>query len=482
MTLPVHDRFFIAAVGFCFGVGVASLGFGRELFLSSCLLVAAALAVACGKNTGVRRLISVAVLLSVSATISGAFFYNLSGRLAKMRTRVSFGAVAKYQGVVLSDPEQKAVQEFILKLEKPYAGKVIVRTQNYPEYQSGDRLALEGKINKPAGRYWGWKAKAEQASGIALFPKIKRIGQKERSFRRVLFGFKNRIADAFRWNLPFREASFVEGVTLGIRENITADLADAFRKSGTTHLLALSGQNITALSSILVAALVRLVRRRAATLITCAAIIGFVIMVGADSSVVRAGIMGIIASGALLLGRIRSERNAIAAAMLCMVLWRPDALVFDVGFQLSFLALIGIVYLKPIFGGGRPGQFWGLVDAAQTTLAAQIMVLPLILAAFGSAPVFGIIGNVALSSLVPHTMTAGFFLTGLDVVFRPVAELFGWVLQAVVGAELKIIEWSANAFVGLALPVSAFSAGMYYAIVVALMIYVKRKRAKSARG
>ena len=118
-------------------------------------------------------------------------------------------------------------------------------------------------------------------------------------------------------------------------------------KSGTTHLVALSGQNITIIVIAISSFFGFFARRKSVFWLTLLIIIFFVLMTGAEASVVRAAVMGGIILLAKQIGRVHSIRNAIAAAAFIMILYNPKIFRFDVGFQLSFMALLGIVYLSP---------------------------------------------------------------------------------------------------------------------------------------
>ena len=170
-------------------------------------------------------------------------------------------------------------------------------------------------------------------------------------------------------------------------------------KSGTTHLVALSGYNITILVKIIAGTLAFILSRRKALLGTILAIIAFVIMAGAEASVIRAAIMGSIAAIAPFVGRLYAPRNAIAAAALGMALWNPNILAYDVGFQLSFLALIGIIYMKPaletLFKIQNKG-FLNWKENLATTASAQIMVTPLLIGTFGSISATSLISNLLI--------------------------------------------------------------------------------------
>jgi len=176
--------------------------------------------------------------------------------------------------------------------------------------------------------------------------------------------------------LPFEEAAFLSGLTLGGRSDFSKNFKEAMKKSGTTHLVALSGYNITIIAWAMANFFAFFFKRKKVFALTTMAIIGFVIMTGAEASVTRAAVMGMLILLASQVGRIYDVRNALMLAGLVMVLLNPKILTYDLGFQFSFLALMGIVYLKPaiqkFFNISEDTGFLSLKDHFLNTTAAQI--------------------------------------------------------------------------------------------------------------
>jgi len=109
-------------------------------------------------------------------------------------------------------------------------------------------------------------------------------------------------------------------------------------------------------------------------------------MAGAEASVVRAAIMGFLVLLAKEAGRMYSFRNAVTFAAAGMAVFDPTILVFDIGFQLSFVSLLGITHLEPALKRffGERGSFLGWRENALTTLSAQLAVAPILIQNFGS--------------------------------------------------------------------------------------------------
>ncbi len=249
----------------------------------------------------------------------------------------------------------------------------------------------------------------------------------------------------FKAYLPADQAALLGGLTLGARSDFSPELKEAMRRSGTTHLVALSGYNIAILVMALMAALKGLVPRRAAFLLLLAAISGFVLMTGGEASIVRAALMGLLALAAAEAGRSYSFGHALALSAVLMSLHEPTLLRFDLGFQLSFLSLLGVAYLSEpvaVFLRLAPGpeDFLSWKGNLATTCAAQLAVLPLLLKSFGSFPLAAVPANVLILGLVPFTMFLGFLTFLLGSLSFFLGQVGAWAAHMFLSYELGVVE------------------------------------------
>ncbi|OGN34323.1 MAG: hypothetical protein A3I39_01885 [Candidatus Yanofskybacteria bacterium RIFCSPLOWO2_02_FULL_47_9b] len=263
---------------------------------------------------------------------------------------------------------------------------------------------------------------------------------------RKIFVVKSAFEKSVSKSLSEPYASYINGILLGSRQNIPDDIKDSFNRTGATHILAISGYNITIIAQALLAGLVFFVRRRQAFWLSVGCIVLFTIMTGAGASVVRAAIMGIILMTANGYGRLYDPKNAILAAAAVMVWLNPLSLRFDIGFQLSFLAVFGLMYLYPLLDGAVRKQFRNnfaeeLKETLLMTISAQVMVLPLLIYYFKQLSVVALPANLLVLPLVPFTMLFG-FLTGLGgLLLRPLGLLFGFFAWLLSVYQLAIIRW-----------------------------------------
>lgn len=337
------------------------------------------------------------------------------------------------RGVIIDEPEFKNDKaNYVLKTEDGL--KILIQTMRYPEYEYGNNVLIEGKIKEPENfdekfDYKSYLAK-DDIYLIVKNPKIVLLSKGEDYLiYRYLYKFKNKLEGIFKDNLPEPHASLLSGITLGSRSGLPKDVLDDFSKTGTSHIVALSGYNITAIAVFVMAILSYfMISGNISFLISMAVIIIFVLMTGASASVVRAAVMGILVLIAHQQGRLYTAKNALIFAGAVMVFLNPKILKFDVGFQLSFMAVLGLILLSPWIEKKIKNmpEIFGMKKALIATLSAQIFVLPLILYYFGTISWISPLVNILILPAVPIAMLLGFFGSFSGLVFLPFAKVFLW--------------------------------------------------------
>lgn len=251
------------------------------------------------------------------------------------------------------------------------------------------------------------------------------------SVPRLLASLRARLRATTAAMLPETESSLLMGLLAGERAGLPPKLAQAFRDTGTTHVLAVSGYNVARVVGVAVTALALLAlpRRRAASA-AILAVVTFAAFVGAGASVVRAALMGVLALAAERVGRRYDAPLGLALAAAVMLLLNPLALRHDLGFQLSFLAVLGLHYLQPPWRAALLRLRVPLSGPLSETFAATAATMPLMLYAFGLLPVITPVANVIVAPLVVCAMTLGFVAVLLAACVPPLAPVFGlaaWV-------------------------------------------------------
>ena|SRR3989344_1624 len=235
----------------------------------------------------------------------------------------------------------------------PIDERTLIFLKAYPTYKIGDLISVQGALQLPDNfasdfDYVQYLKNKDIRTTIS-YPKISsaplvklsKLQQLKISIYKKIFVIKDSFQSSVTRSLPAPYSAYVNGILLGTRQEIPADLTEAFNKTSTTHILAISGYNITIIADTLLGALVFFMRRRRAFWVSVAVIVLFTIMTGASASVVRAAIMGLLLLFANGYGRLYDPKNSILLAAGVMIFLDPLALRFDVGFQLSFLAVLG---------------------------------------------------------------------------------------------------------------------------------------------
>lgn len=243
--------------------------------------------------------------------------------------------------------------------------------------------------------------------------------------------------------LPEPHAGLLAGMLFGVKAALAPDLYEDLVRTGTLHIVALSGMNITILITLTNVLLLRLVGRRVASLLTIIFICWFVLFVGASASVIRAAIMGTITLLAVVFGRQYWALWSWGIAAGVMLAVTPSW-IGDLSFQLSVMATLGII----LFGKKAPQQSKAPQDIkkmsgfAQTlrlgegavgddlriTLAAQVFTIPLIFFAFHRISLISPLSNVLIGFVVAPLTGVGLFMVSVGLVFLPLAQVIAWVV------------------------------------------------------
>jgi competence protein ComEC len=292
-----------------------------------------------------------------------------------------------------------------------------------------------------------------------------------------------RAEDALGRGMPAREAELAHGFVLGEDEHIDEGTVEDFRRAGLSHLLAVSGQNVALLALLALPLLAAFgIPLRARLVWVLGAIVVYVPLAGAGPSILRAGVMGALSLLATLAGRRASRLYALAVAAVVTLAVDPR-IGADVGWQLSFAAVLGILLLgsplraaiaRRIGGGGWRGA---LAEGAAMTIAATLATAPLIAFHFGAVSTTTLVANLlALPAVAPAMwlgmlaaaagQVPGFPVAALNSITAPllayIAQVAAWCgrpswayLHVRLGATGLIISYLALAAGAVGIPALA---------------------------
>ncbi len=282
------------------------------------------------------------------------------------------------------------------------------------------------------------------------------------------------LAAPLRSLVPDPESAILLGIVLGERGGIGRELREAFAASGTTHLLAISGFNMTLVAAAVALATRGRVRPAASAALTVLAVVGYSVLVGLAPSVVRAALMATVLALGLALGRPAAGANALGAAVVAMLLVHPDAL-FDVGFLLSAVATGGLLALhRPI--ADRLAILPGPVrDGLAATLAATIPTLPIVAGAFGRISLVAPLANLVAVPLFPALMLFGAATSVVGGLWLDAARPLALGAYAFAFALRRVVETSASVpAASVAVPDGALTAAVVATTIIAIVALGRR--------
>lgn len=338
------------------------------------------------------------------------------------------------RGTIASEPDERVDQvryelDELVVGTKAVKGKLLLVNNLTPLYAYGDRVSFNCKLKAPKDRgdfsYSRYLARYDIFS-ICYFPEVSLDhpaawqGMRENFYGRI-YRLKVYLRSLINRNLPEPEAALANGMILGDQKALPADLREEFSRTGLSHIVAISGMNITIIAAFISWLILALgANRRSVFYLAGAIIVLYIILIGAPASAVRAGLISILLLGAAQLGRLSKINNALVFAAAAMLMFSPRLLRDDLGFILSFLAIFSLVFFyEPLdrrladFIGGRL-KF--LRQAVSLTLAAQILTWPMLAYSFSQISLIAPLANVAALWTLPA-------LTGAIYLILPLAGL-----------------------------------------------------------
>lgn len=401
-----------------------------------------------------------------------------------------------FSGIVkiIKEPEIKyEYQKIIVQSEEyNYPNRFLMFSSLKPSFEYGEKVNVNCRLEKPENRYEKFNYIRYLAKDgiyqVCRGAKIKKIdcqaescqglSIREKMFK-TIFKIKHALEDKINELFPMPESAYLAGLILGGDDRLPEDVAENFRRTGTTHTVAVSGYNITILASVLVLVAIALgFWRGQAFWVATIGIIFFVLMIGTPASATRAAVMGIILLWAAKKGKLANSVRVALIAAAVMVWFSPLILLYDVGFQLSFLATLGIILIYgPLAEKFKiKSDFLELKSILLVTIAAQLGVLGILIYTFESFSLVSLLANVIILPLVPSIMFGGLIVILLGFVFMPLAQLLSLPVWLLLHFEIKVIEFLAGfswASVGIE-GVSLWWVVGYYLLILGLVLKLRK--------
>jgi competence protein ComEC len=349
------------------------------------------------------------------------------------------GQSKNFFATIVAEPTVKLAETEYIVQSPEIKSKIYLTLPNYPEFHYGDTLSVFCFLDEPKNspgrdfqfaKYMSMKGVGAICSNTSAARAALAHPSLKIKFFKQIFLIKLNVSNLVARLWPEPDSSLLGGLLYGDRNGLSQELKENFNRVGLSHIVAVSGYNITIIAAAVMSALIFIgLYRRQAFWLAIAIIFLFVIFTGASASAVRAGIMGSVFLFGQYIGRPSRAAPSLVLAAVIMILFNPYILFYDAGFQLSVLATAGMIFLA---GEG----------AVKTTLAAIVATLPLILYQFGRLSIVALPVNIFILWIIPYVMLGGF----LSLVSAAILYPFGQALAYVTGLGLKYIIIFVNFF------------------------------------
>lgn len=389
------------------------------------------------------------------------------------------------EGIVVKEPQEKenSIEIFVnvRKTEDKFVkGNLLVFLESGSNVKYGDKVFLRGKVEAPDNftPEFDYKEylRGKRIYSLTFYPEVKVLSSGNGSFVLAgIFSLKERLKRGAEI-LVVPEGAILSAITLGDKSRISEEFKEKLSIAGLSHIVAISGMHIMIILETFFLFFIFLgFWRKQATILSLLILFFYILLIGAPASAVRAGIMGGLLYFGWAMGRLLQSSRSIVFAASAMVTVNPLILVRDVGFQLSFLATLGIIYFYSIFEKKLRVEGSKIKELICFTLAAQILCLPLLIFNFGKIPVLAPLSNVLVVPLLPVLLISGFLFLILTTVFPYFSIYFSFLLKIIFSFVVFVVNFiSLLPISAVSLKVPFFFALVFYAIV-GFLLFKKNK-------
>ncbi|HEY4502878.1 MAG TPA: ComEC/Rec2 family competence protein [Candidatus Paceibacterota bacterium] len=355
--------------------------------------------------------------------------------------------------------------------------KVLATVSFGQDFKYGDEVKFSGKLQKPENFITDQGKEFDYINYLrkdGIYYVMNYVNAEVMShgngnkIKSALFYVKGKFIDTINMSIPAPETLLMGGLILGEKASFSDEMRQSFVDTGTIHIVALSGYNVTIVAEWFMQLFKQVPFMSANFSIGAGifAILLFVIMSGGSSTAVRAGIMATLVLIARATGRNYDVARALMLAGVVMILLNPFVLVYDVSFQLSFIATVAVIFFAPRiekYFTWVPKSF-ALRDIVSVTCAAYLFVLPFILYKMGSLSVVALPANILILPFIPFTMLLGFITGFVGLIWYGFSVPMGYISYLFLNYELGVIGFFAN------IPYAAFSIPNF-PLILTLLIY-----------
>jgi competence protein ComEC len=368
----------------------------------------------------------------------------------------------EFSGLIAREPDVRVSSIHLYVRDAKSRELILVTTNPYQTFSYGDTVSISGVLKRPEsfegdlGRTFNYPGylRARGVEHVVSFADVAVVESGGGNFAiRALLDVKHALMASIESLIPEPQAGLSEGLLLGVKRALGENLDKVFRVTGIIHIVVLSGYNIMIVVEATMRVLSLFFFPRTRAVIGALVIIAFALMVGLSATVVRASVMAGLVMLARSTGRVYAIMRALMLAGVVMLILNPYLLVFDPGFQLSFLATLGLVLIAPHIEARLhllPTKFH-VREFVTATIATQLMVLPLLLYLMGTFSVVAVPVNVLVLPAVPFAMLFTFTASVVGFVFAPLGIIFGYVAHLLLSYIITVATLAAS------IPIASFT-------------------------
>ncbi|MBE0069546.1 DNA internalization-related competence protein ComEC/Rec2 [Thermoanaerobacterium thermosaccharolyticum] len=419
------------------------------------------------KDSTILLLLSVAIfgmIIGANALHSKGMYDNLNNKL------VSF------DGIVTDVVAKDGFSKYVLKPKNKE--KILITQYGGVFPKDGDLVELRGIIQLPQGKRnpggFDYKLFLKKNGITALMSvngySVKIIKKNADSIiERVFRNTKERIVENYGVSMPKNDADFVSSVILG-EYNVEDDILNSFRITGISHIIAVSGFNFGLLTVFMMFVLNIFHIRRYSAPIIIPLLIFYTLITGLPPSAVRSVIMASMALIASSIGRNNNPINAVSFAAVIILSFNP-LMLFDIGFQLSFVATLSILLLYNPVKDMLKIKNEKLKEVVSVTVAAQLGTIPITIYSFHNLSIISLLPNIIIVPIVSITVILGFLSALIGLIFSPLAIILNMINTPIVELILfltKIFAEIPHASINVSVP--PFYMIIFYYTALLIMI------------
>ncbi len=357
--------------------------------------------------------------------------------------------------------ESRSLRAENLAVREPEVnGTIIFYLPLGSEVQYGDVVEIKGELLPPdEGIDFSWREylKHQGVYSTMEYPRFHLVDRDQGNpLRAVLYRLRENGGKVLSAIFPSPEDSLLKGILLGDDSTISTSLEDAYRLTGTSHIIAISGFNMSVLAGLVSLFFTRQFGRKRGAWVTILLLASYSLLVGASASVVRAAFMGSYAVLGNSISRKGNTLNNLGVSALLMVVLNPH-LPWDLGFQFSVMATLGLsLFAGPLRArlegwlGERMEQKTALSisslisETFLLTMIAQALVLPLSIWHFREVSWLFLIANPLILPVQPAVMVLGLAAMSAGLVWLPLGRVLAWLAWPWVAYSNRMVLWLAS--------------------------------------